>query len=75
MFTQGRKLMSAESKRPRETTGRGELRRNPRFPNSRIWSEEERERHRDERDQTIEQAGLLTDRLLEGEDDTESGQR
>lgn len=57
--------MASESKRPRETTNAGELRRNPRFPKSRVWTDEERERHRIERDATIEQAGLVTDRLLE----------
>jgi len=64
--------MAPESKRPRETTNLGELRRNPRFPKSKVWTDEERERHRIERDATIEQAGLVTDRLLE-DDDTESG--
>lgn len=64
--------MEPESKRPRETSHASEARRNPRFPKSRVWTDEERERHRIERDATIEQAGLLTDRLLE-KDDTESG--
>lgn len=63
--------MASESKRPRETTNAGELRRNPRFPRSRVWTDEERELHRVDRDTTIEQAGLLTDRLLE-DDDTET---
>lgn len=60
--------MASGSKRPRETTNAGELRRNPRFPKSRVWTDEERERHRIERDATIEQAGLVTDRLLEDGD-------
>jgi len=64
--------MTAEPKRPRETTNLGEMRRNPRFPRSRVWTDEERERHRIERDKTIEEAGLVTDRLLE-DDDAESG--
>lgn len=49
----------------RETTNRNEQRRNPRFPNSTIWSEEQRRQHREQRDATIEDAGLVTDRLLE----------
>lgn len=60
--------MAPESKRPRETSLGSESRRNPRFPKSRIWTDEERERHRIERDATIEQAGLLTDRLLDNDD-------
>lgn len=49
----------------RETTNRNEQRRNPRFPNSSIWSENERREHREQRDATIEDAGLVTDRLIE----------
>ncbi|MCC5887639.1 MAG: hypothetical protein JJT88_14490 [Gammaproteobacteria bacterium] len=64
--------MTPQSRRPRETTSTGEMRRNPRFPKSRVWTDEERERHRTERDATIEQAGLVTDRLLE-DDETEVG--
>lgn len=56
----------------RETTHGDEQRRNPRFPNSTIWSEEEREKHRDQRDTTIEDAGLVTDRVLEDDTDTNS---
>ncbi|MEE4297871.1 MAG: hypothetical protein V2J24_00390 [Pseudomonadales bacterium] len=58
----------------RETTGRDEQRRNPRFPNSTVWSEEQRRKHRDERDATIEDAGLVTDRRLGNEpgDDSEA---
>lgn len=56
--------MSAGSKRPRVTSSRDDNRRNPRYPKSRVWTEEERERHREERDATIEKAGLLTDRQL-----------
>lgn len=65
--------MASESKRPREKSIPGEMRRNTRFPKSRVWTEEERERHRSERDAAIEQAGLLTDRLLDDDDDTEVG--
>ncbi len=53
----------------RETTNRNEQRRNPRFPNSTIWSEEQRRQHREERDATIEDAGLVTDRVLEEKPD------
>ncbi len=65
--------MTPRSKRPRETSnpGLGDMRRNARFPNSRVWTDEERERHRVERDVTIERAGLVTDRLLD-DGDTES---
>lgn len=56
----------------RETTGRDEQRRNPRFPNSTIWSEEQRRKHRSERDATIEGAGLVTDRLLDGGPEADS---
>ena len=56
----------ADDKPPiRETTNRNEQRRNPRFPNSSIWSEEQRRQHREERDATIEEAGLVTDRMLD----------
>lgn len=48
----------------RETTKRGEQRRNPRYPNSSIWSDERRREHRDERDSVLEKAGLVTDRML-----------
>lgn len=64
--------MTPQSKRPRETTNPGEKRRNPRPPKSRIWTAEERERHRMERDSIIEQAGLVTDGPPEAED-SESG--
>jgi hypothetical protein len=53
----------------RETTNRSEQRRNPRFPNSTIWSEEQRRQHREERDSVIEDAGLVTDRVLEDKPD------
>ena len=62
--------MAAEPKRPRETVGAGEMRRNARFPKSRVWTDEERERHRAERDAALERAGLVTDRLL-AQDDTD----
>jgi len=53
----------------RETTNRNEQRRNPRFPNSSVWTEDQRREHREERDSTIEDAGLVTDRMIEeGED-------
>ena len=55
----------------KETTNQDEQRRNPRFPNSSIWSDEQRRQHREERDATIEDAGLVTDRLLEEDDDAE----
>lgn len=55
----------------RETTNRAEQRRNPRFPNSTIWSEDERRQHREERDATIEDAGLVTDRMMDEDDETE----
>lgn len=55
---------SAE-KRPRETsTGDGQ-RRNPRFPRSKVWSDEQRAEHREQRDSTLEDAGLVTDRMLD----------
>ena len=56
----------ADDKSPiRETTNRNEQRRNPRFPNSTIWSEDERREHREQRDATIEDAGLVTDRMID----------
>lgn len=55
----------------KETTNAGEQRRNPRFPNSTVWSEEDRRRHREERDSVLEDAGLVTDRMIE--DGTEVG--
>lgn len=48
----------------RETTRRDEQRRNPRYPNSTIWSDDRRREHRDERDSVLEKAGLVTDRML-----------
>lgn len=48
----------------RETTNRNEQRRNPRFPNSSVWTEAQRRDHREERDSTIEGAGLVTDRMI-----------
>lgn len=57
--------MSDQTKRFRETTKRGEKRRNPRFPGSTIWAEEQRRQHREERDRVLEELGLVTDRLLE----------
>ena len=53
----------AESKQVfKETTNRNEQRRNPRFPSSSVWTEDDRRRHREERDALIEDAGLVTDR-------------
>jgi hypothetical protein len=60
--------MSREAKRPRETTNADERRRNPRFPNSSLWSDDRREAHRDERDRTLEEVGLVTDRTLPSSD-------
>ena len=60
--------MSRDAERPRETTNAGERRRNPRFPRATLWSDERREAHRDERDRTLEQLGLVTDRRLPDED-------
>lgn len=60
-------MADSEHRRPkpvRETTKPGEKRRNPRFPNSSIWSEERRLEHREERDSALEGAGLVTDRML-----------
>ena len=57
--------MADETKRIRETTKRGEKRGNPRFPGSTIWTEEQRRQHREQRDQVLEEVGLVTDRLLE----------
>ena len=57
--------MADETKRIREITKTGEKRRNPRFPGSTIWTEEQRRQHRKERDQVLEELGLVTDRLLE----------
>ena len=56
----------------RETTNRNEQRRNPHFPNSSVWTEDQRREHREERDSTIEDAGLVTDRMIEEGDDSES---
>jgi len=56
--------MADETKRIRETTKPGEKRRNPRFPGSTIWTEEERRQHREERDRVLEELGLVTDRLI-----------
>ena len=52
---------------PKETTGKApeDKRRSPRYPRNRVWSNATRERHRDERDQAIEDAGLVTDRMVE----------
>lgn len=58
-------MMADETKRIRETTQPGDKRRNPRFPGSTIWTEEQRRQHREERDQVLEELGLVTDRLLE----------
>jgi hypothetical protein len=61
------KKRTAKAKRPKES-GIGNLedkRRSPRYPRSKIWSEETRERHRHRRDQAIEDAGLVTDRMIE----------
>ena len=51
---------------PRETTGNApkDKRRSPRYPRNRVWSNTTRERHRDGRDQAIEDAGLVTDRMV-----------
>ncbi len=51
-------------RRPRESTARDDRRRNPRYSNSRVWSDSERLDHRDERDRTIEDAGLVSERQL-----------
>ena len=49
----------------KETTGTDqEKRRSPRYPSNRVWSNATRERHRDGRDQAIEDAGLVTDRMI-----------
>ena len=55
--------------RPKETTGSDatEKRRSPRYPSDRAWSNGTRERHRKGRDQAIEDAGLVTDRMVEKE--------
>jgi len=55
----------------KETTNRNEQRRNPRFPGSAVWSEEQRREHREQRDSTIEDAGLVTDRMIEAGEDPE----
>lgn len=56
--------MSTGSKRPRMTTKKNEKRLNTRYPKSGVWSEGERESHRDTRDATLEKAGLVTDRSI-----------
>lgn len=56
--------MSRDAQRPRETTNAGERRRNPRFPKSSLWSDARRDAHREERDRTLEEVGLVTDRKL-----------
>ena len=53
----------------KETTNRNEQRRNPRFPGSAVWSEEQRREHREQRDSLIEDAGLVTDRVIESGED------
>jgi hypothetical protein len=63
--------MSDDKNAVRETTNRSEQRRNPRFPNSSIWSDDERRQHREERDATIEDAGLVTDRMIDDEEEGE----
>ncbi len=60
--------MTKDHSRPRETTNKDEQRRNARFPKSRVWSDDERQRHRKQRDAAIEKAGLVTDRQLEDDD-------
>ncbi|HSG89058.1 MAG TPA: hypothetical protein VLA56_07595 [Pseudomonadales bacterium] len=60
--------MADSDKRLKETTNSGEQRRNPRFPNSRVWSEDQRRQHRDERDALLADAGLIIDRDLEADD-------
>lgn len=52
---------------PQETTGKDpkEKRRTPRYPGNRVWSDATREQHRVSRDQAIEDAGLVTDRMIE----------
>lgn len=49
----------------RETTNRNQQRRNPRFPNASVWTDAKRQEHRDDRDSTIEGAGLVTDRMID----------
>lgn len=50
---------------PMETSGKPkDKRRSPRYPANRVWSNATRERHRDGRDQAIEDAGLVTDRMI-----------
>jgi hypothetical protein len=62
--------MGDDTKRIRETSTGDGKRRNPRFPRSSVWSEEQRRQHREERDRALEDAGLVTDRML---DDDKSG--
>ncbi len=56
--------MSTGSKRPRMTTKKNEQRLNTRYSKSGVWTEGEREEHRETRDANLEQAGLITDRRL-----------
>lgn len=65
--------MADSDKRIRETTNKGKKRRNARFPNSSVWSEDRRLQHRDERDSVIEEVGLATDRSLNDRDGEPDG--
>jgi hypothetical protein len=55
----------------RETTGRGELRRSPRYPQSGVWTEAERRRHRAQRDAIQRDAGLDPPSRIDGESSDE----
>lgn len=66
--------MPDDKSRLRETTDHDGQRRNPRFPKSSVWSEDQRRAHRRERDATIADAGLVTDRDLDADDDGAAGE-